>query len=148
MNTIEMITPSSTILFEGRSFKVLGKTIYVSQQAAETPYAKILLEDHYVLVVSPSDGVAYFGKNEGHLVEFDNFPEVANYNGEEYEQVAHDYQVVLHVVFGDPFAVEGEVEYWDYESGERIISTAITSRQKKRADVVAKYVDFDDITIN
>ena len=147
MNTIEMIIPGSKILFDGKTYDVLGKTIYVSQQAPDTPYAKFLLEDHYVLVVSPSDGVAYFGKNEGRVVEFDGFPEVTNYKGQKFEKVAHDYQVVMQIIFGDPFAVEGEVEFWDYESGDSIISTAITSREKKRADVVAEYIDFDDIAI-
>ncbi len=147
MNTIEMIHAESKILFEGREYSVLGKTIYVSQKAADTPYAKILLNNHYVLVISPSDGVAYFGKNKGRLEEFDGFPSVVHYKGLEFEQVAHDYQVVLQIMFGDPFAVEGEVEYWDYESGENIISTAITSREKKRADVVARYIDIESIEI-
>ena len=147
MSIIEKIVEGSKIRIDGRDYSVLGKTMYVTQGSPDMVYAKVLLENHFVLVISPSDEVAYFGKNEGHLNEFDEYPQSVVYNGNEYHQVAHDYQIVMNIVFGDPLLVEGEVEYWDYESNDNIISVAVTSREQIRADVVAHYLNFSDIMI-
>jgi len=147
MSIIEKIVDGCKVRIDSREYGVLGKTMYVTEKCPDVPYAKILLENHYVLVISPSDEVAYFGKNEGRIVEFDGYQTDVSYNGVHYSQVAHDYQIVVSIVFGNPLNVEGEVEYWDYESEDRIISVAVTSREKKRADVVAKYIGLSDIEI-
>lgn len=147
MTILDKITEGCKIQIEGKTYAVLGKTMYVTQDNPDTPYAKMLLENHFVLVISPEDEVAYFGKNEGCVSAFDGFPNQVQYEGEIYEQVAHDYQIVINILFGQPLSVEGEVEYWDYEAGNNIISTAVTSRGKERADVIAHYIKLSDIVV-
>ena len=85
---------------------------------------------------------------EGTLPEFNQYGEKVSYNGKSFEQVNHDYQMVVCIDFGNPLEVEGEVEFWDYENDSDIISVAVVSRSKVRADVVAKYISFDDIVIS
>lgn len=147
MTLLEKIQKDSSIQVHGQVYIVKGKAMYVSVKNPDTEYAKILLNDHNVLVLSPFDNVAYIGKNMGRLHEFDNFPESVCFNGVQYNQVANDYQLVTQLVFGSPLDVEGEVQYWDYEAGDSIISTAITSRKKERADVVGRYISFEEIEI-
>lgn len=147
MFEISEIVEGSYILIDNVEYQVLGKTFYVTEKDAGSIYAKILLNDHNVLVVSPADEIAYFGKNEGRIQEFDGYPKVVIFNGLEYELVNHDYQIVTYIEFGSPLEVEGEVEYWDYEKDNMIISVAVTSRRKIRADVVARYLNFNQISV-
>ena len=100
------------------------------------------------MVISPQDEIAYFGKNEGTISEFNQYGEKVLYNGKSFEQINHDYQIVVEIEFGNPLDVEGEVEFWDYENDSDIISVAVVSRNKERADVLAKYISFDDIVID
>lgn len=147
MFELNKVVEGSNIVIDNLSYKVLGKTFYVTEKDCSETYAKILLNDHNVLVVSLTDGVAYFGKNKGRLVEFDGYPETVNYDGAKYEKVSHDYQIVTKIEFGSPLEVEGEVEYWDYEADDKIISIAVVSRTKERADIVARYLSFDQILV-
>ena len=147
MFELNKVVEGSNIVIDNLSYKVLGKTFYVTEKGCSETYAKILLNNHNVLVVSLTDGVAYFGKNKGRLVEFDGYPETVNYDGAKYEKVSHDYQIVTKIEFGSPLEVEGEVEYWDYEADDKIISIAVVSRTKERADIVARYLSFDQILV-
>lgn len=148
MNILDRITEGCTILIANAKYKVLSKVLYVTQNEPQSVYAKMILEDHNILVVSPQDEIAYFGKNKGTLPEFNQYGEKVSYNGKSFEQVNHDYQIVVGVKFGNPLDVEGEVEFWDYENDSDIISVAVVSRSKVRADVVAKYISFDEIVIS
>jgi len=147
MSLLERITENSTIIYKGKKYKVLGKALYTTQNDPESVYVKMLLEGHHVLVVSPEDKMAYFGKNEGRLASFDSFGASIDFNGKKFEYVNRDYQMVLKIEFGFPLDIEGEVEYWDYEAEDIIVSIAVVSRTKERADVVAEYITFDDIEV-
>lgn len=136
-----------SVIIENNKYNILGMAYYVTQTDTENIYAKILLNDHYVLVVALSDNIAYFGRNFGEIKEFSSFDESIEYGNKKFEQVNSDYQILKNLVFGSPLEVEGEVVFWDYESGNDIISVAIVSRTKERADVVAKYIDIKDIKI-
>lgn len=148
MNILDKITKGCTISIANKKYKVLSKVLYVTQNESQSIYAKMILEEHNILVISPQDEIAYFGKNKGTLPEFSQYGEKVLYNGKSYEQVNHDYQIVVSIEFGNPLDVEGEVEFWDYENDSDIISVAVDSRSKVRADVVAKYISFDDIVIS
>lgn len=148
MNILDRITEGCTISIANAKYKVLSKVLYVTQNEPQSVYAKMILEDHNILVVSPQDEIAYFGKNEGTLPEFNQYGEKVSYNGKSFEQVNHDYQMVVGINFGNPLDVEGEVEFWDYENDSDIISVAVVSRSKERADVVAKYISFEDFVIS
>jgi hypothetical protein len=148
MELLERITDRKTICIKGTQFKVLGKAFYTTQNDTESRYAKILLDNHYVLVISPADEIYYFGKNEGQISAFDSQKISVEYQDKTFKQVNHDYQIVLALEFGSPLEVEGEVEFWDYEADNTIISVAKVSRNNSRADVVAEYISFEDIIIN
>lgn len=148
MSILDRITEGCTISVANEKYKVLSKVLYVTQNEPQSVYAKMILDDHNILVVSPQDEIAYFGKNEGTLPEFNQYGEKVLYNGKSYEQVNHDYQIVVGIKFGNPLDVEGEVEFWDYENDRDIISIAVVSRNKVRADVVARYISIDDIVIS
>lgn len=147
MFDLQLVVEGSVIKYNGKSFDVKGKVLYITEKEPEIKYAKMLLNDHNVLVVSPEDNIAYIGKNYGRLPDFDGFPQNVIFEGKEYEMVNHDYQIVDRIVFGNPVEVEGEVEFWDYEKDDTIISVAVTSREKIRADVVAKYINVDELTV-
>ena len=144
---LETIKENSIISIENKKYKVLGKVFYTTQNDHNSTYAKILLENHNVLVLSPMDNIAYFGKNEGQLQSFDSLDTIIEYNGKLFNQVNHDYQIVLKIEFGSPIEVEGEVEFWDYECDDEIISIAKVSRDNSRADVVAQYISLENIEI-
>ncbi len=148
MNILDKITEGCTILVENEKYKVISKVLYVTQNDPQTVYAKMILEGHNILVISPQDEIAYFGKNEGTLIEFSQYDEKVLYKGKSFVQANHDYQMVVDIEFGNPLDVEGEVEFWDYENDSDIISVAVVSRSKERADVVAKYLSLDDIVID
>lgn len=146
MSTLSKIVEGSTIRYSGQSYRVLGKALYSTRNDPDSTYAKILLEDHCVLVIVP-DEMAYFGVNKGHISEFDSFNDFVVYQGQKLRQVNHDYQVRLSLEFGSPSEVEGNVEFWDYEIDDTIISIAEIEETKERADVVAKYIAFDDFEV-
>lgn len=147
MFELEQIIEGCHIVIDDIEYRVLGKTFYVTEKAPTDTYAKILLDNHNVLVISPSDEIAYFGKNEGHIQEFDSYPETVVYRGVKYKMINHDYQIVSCIEFGSTLEIEGEVEYWDYEMNDMIVSIAVVSRTKKRADVVARYLSLDQISV-
>ena len=147
MNLLDKIVEGKSIKLNGKKYRILGKTYYVTQSDPTTQYAKILLDNHYVFVISPSDNIAYFGKNEGRLPEFDSYANEVKFDGKLYKLANHDYQIVTKIDFGSPLEVEGEVEYWDYEVDDSIISIAVTSRQQVRADVVADYIPLEKVMV-
>lgn len=148
MNILDKITEGCTILINNEKYKVTSKVLYVTQNDSQAVYAKMILEGHNILVISPQDEIAYLGKNEGMLSEFSQYSDKVLYKGKSFEQVNHDYQIVVGIEFGNPLDVEGEVEFWDYENDSDIISVAVVSRSKVRADVVAKYISYNDIVID
>ncbi len=147
MTLLEKINENSILKILEDEYKVLGKTFYVTEKEPDVMYAKILLNNHYVLVISPEDRIIYFGKDVGTIADFSGFNEHVNYDKNLFHQVNHDYQIVVSIEFGSPIKVEGEVEFWDYEYEDNIISVAVNSRTKSRADVIAKYISEDVIEI-
>lgn len=148
MNILDKITEGRTILVENEKYKVISKVLYVTRNDPRAVYAKMILGGHNILLISPQDDIAYFCKNEGMLPEFSQYGEKILYKGKSFEQVNHDYQIVVSIEFGNPLDVEGEVEFWDYENDSDIISVAVVSRSKARADMVAKYISLEDIAID
>lgn len=147
MKLFNKLIEGSSIIFEKKQYKVLGRALYVTKDNPNTIYEKILLSDHNVLVICPEDDVAYFGKNVGQLSEFDSLSNQISFNEKSFKKIGSDYQIVMELLFGSPLDVEGEVEYWDYEYKDEIISIAVVSRTKQRADVIAKYIDLEDIKV-
>ena len=57
---IESIKENSKIQVHGKEYGVLAKVLYVTESETQNWYAKIQLENHYVLVISPYDDYMYF----------------------------------------------------------------------------------------
>lgn len=147
MDLIDKIVEGCSVVVKDKKYQVLGKAFYVSQDEPNSGYAKVLLGDHYVLVLPLDGDEAHAGKDEGKIDAFDSFGSEAIFDGKTYKLVSHDYQIVTKIDFGDPLEVEGEVEYWDYEADNSRVSVAVVSRTKKRADVVAEFIPFGDIRV-
>lgn len=147
---INGIKENSKILIRDSAYEVLAKVIYVTESNQNEWYAKILLSNHKVLVISPFDNYMYFGfVDEPIHCDFPS-PKTIEYNKTLYVKDAEDYQIVKCFEFGDFLMMEGEVAFVDYTSQideSDIISIGLVTRTKKRADVIAKVLTLDDVSI-
>lgn len=146
---IEKIGPESRLVIGGTTFAVLGKSFFVTESNPGSRYAKIFCERHRVLLISPDDGLLYFGQDRGNLGDDLMTRDSFSYEEHLYKRVAADYQIVVEACFGDPLETEGEVHFVDFmdkaETGS--ISLGLVMRTQKRADVVAQRIDIDAIDI-
>jgi hypothetical protein len=85
------------------------------------------------------------GKNGGFLKSFDSLDEEVVFNEILYKKVNHDMQILKEVIFGKD--VEGDVEFWDYEGNDGNIISIAVDELGKHQDVVAKYINLEDIMI-
>lgn len=144
---IESIKENSIIKVKNKEYRVLAKVFYVTQSEAEKWYAKIQLENHYVLVISPYDDFMYFGY-VGNTMQCDfPSPEILEFEGNVYKKDADDYQMVKHFVFGNYLTMEGEVLFSDYSYEDKIISLGLITRTGQRADVYAEVLERSDIEV-
>lgn len=144
---ISKIQKDSVLKISDNEYKVLAKVLYVTETEMDNWYAKIQLEKHHVLVVSPFDDYMYFGY-VGEPVNCDfPTPDKLNIDGNVYVKDADDYQIVKEFVFGNYLNMEGEVRYSDYSCNDDIISLGIVTRTNKRADVYAKVIDLSNVEI-
>lgn len=147
---VNQINYGTVISVDGETHKVQTKTLYYTVTETENWYAKFVFEDHSILVIAPFDDFMYFGRIKNIFGTGHTFEEKITFNGAEFKKDAEDYQIVKQLVFGDPLVAEGEVSYADYVSDENedtIISLAVVSRTKERADVVAHIIGLNDIMI-
>lgn len=146
--TIEKIQQDMPIEICGEKHIVKTKTFYVTETEKNNWYAKFVMEDHSVLVIAPFDDFMYFGRIHNIFGSGDDFNDFIEYDGDKYEKQTEDYQIVKQLVFGDPIIAEGEVHYADYgceNKEELLISLAVVSRTKKRADIIAQVITLDEI---
>jgi hypothetical protein len=146
---IDSIKCNSTIEVCGKKFKVMSKALYVTETESQKWYTKIILDGHWILVIAPFDNFIYFGHIQNVFGDGDLFPDNLKYDNNIFEKVAEDYQIMKEIIFGDPLMVEGEVKFADYECGDggTLISLAVVSRTKERADVIAKILTETDIIV-
>lgn len=144
---VDAIKENSKIRIQGKDYNVLAKVLYVTEKETQKWYAKVQLDNHYVLVISPYDNFMYFGYvGEAMTCDFPS-PETLEFNGNIYQKDADDYQIVKEFVFGDCLTMEGEVQFSDYSYEDKIISLGLITRTAKRADVYAKVVEIGDVEL-
>ena len=144
---IDSVKENSKIRVHGRDYKVLAKVFYVTESETQKWYAKIQLENHYVLVISPYDDYMYFGYvGEAMKCGFPS-PDALEFEGDVYKKDADDYQIVKQFVFGNCLTMEGEVQFSDYSYENKIISLGLITRTGKRADVYAEVIDIEDVEV-
>lgn len=147
---ISNIRENSKIIIDNKAYKVLAKAFYVTQSKPNDIYVKVFFKNHYVLVISPSDNFAYFGKNVGAIGP--NFPTPTKlcHKSKKYRKVIQDYQIPVKLEFGSPVHTEGEVKFIDYENEKDknlIISVGLSMKTNRRADIVAKVLNKKNIII-
>jgi hypothetical protein len=148
---VKAITPSCSLAISGDRFSPVAKVLYVTQSAPLKKYAKIFDARHHVLVISPGDDLAYFGRDAGNLGDDLPTQHRFDFEGQAYERVMEDYQIVVEFEFGDPAATEGEVRFWDYESTSHrgcLISLGLVVKTQSRSDIVARIVTRSDIVVS
>lgn len=144
---IDEIHEDSVLKIKGVKYHVLAKVKYVTETETTNWYAKVQLDNHFVLVIAPYDEYMYFGRvDTPYPCEFPA-PSSIIYNGKTYYKDTEDYQIVKEFVFGDFLSMEGEVRYADFSCGDSLISLGVILRTQKRADVYAEVIDLTDVTI-
>ena len=141
---IEAIKENSKIRVRGKDYNVLAKVLYVTESETQKWYAKIQLENHFVLVISPYDDYMYVG--DAMKCGFPS-PETLEFEGNLYKKDADDYQMVKQFVFGDFLTMEGEVQFSDYSYEDKIISLGLLTRTGKRADVYAEVIALEEVEV-
>ena len=144
---IDKIQKDSILKINNNKYKVLAKVLYVTETETDNWYAKIQLENHHVLVISPFDDYMYFGYVGDEVNCTFPTPDKLNIDNNIYIKDADYYQIVKEFVFGDYLNMEGEVLYSDYSCNDNIISLGIITRTNKRADVFAKVIDLSNVEI-
>lgn len=144
---IEAIKDNTKIRVQGKNYNVLAKVLYVTESETENWYAKIQLENHYVLVISPYDDFMYFGYvGDAMPCDFPS-PATLEFEGNIYKKDADDYQIVKQFVFGNCLTMEGEVQFSDYSCEDKIISLGLITRTGQRADVYAEIIQIGDVEV-
>ena len=144
---INRIHEGSVLEINERKYRVLAKVKYVTESETSNWYAKIQLENHFVLVVAPFDNYMYFGHiGKPYPCDFPA-PNSIEYNGKTYSKDAEDYQIVKEFVFGDFLTMEGEVRYADFSCGDSLISLGAIVRTQERADVYAEVIGLENIIV-
>ena len=144
---IEAIKENSKIRVRGKDYNVLAKVLYVTESETQKWYAKIQLENHFVLVISPYDDYMYFGYVGDAMKCGFPSPETIEFEGNLYKKDADDYQMVKQFVFGDFLTMEGEVQFSDYSYEDKIISLGLLTRTGKRADVYAEVIALEEVEV-
>ena len=144
---IEAIKENSKIRVRGKDYNVLAKVLYVTESKTQKWYAKIQLENHFVLVISPYDDYMYFGYVGDAMKCGFPSPETLEFEGNLYKKDADDYQMVKQFVFGDFLTMEGEVQFSDYSYEDKIISLGLLTRTGKRADVYAEVIALEEVEV-
>lgn len=146
LNELLNLKENQEIVFNDAKYEVLSKTVYVTE-SQDDEYVKYILTAHKILVVIPTDKIAYVGEIVEPFESEMQFSEKLIFDNAEFEKVASDYQLVKRVEFGNVNQVEGEVVWADYLSEakpEVYISCAYVQKTKKRADIVAKIIVVED----
>lgn len=148
-NLIEKIKEGSRLRINGKEYNVLTKSIYSPLSDVNLTYAKFVLSTHKILVVVPYADFLCIGHIENVFGDGKDFPETIAYNGQVFNKLDEDYQIVRHLVFGNPMIAEGEVAYADYsnESSNICISLGLISKDNTRADIIQTILSIDDIQV-
>ena len=144
---IEKIHENSILKIKWNQYRVLAKAKYVTETQTSNRYAKIQLENYFILVIAPFDNYMYFGYvGNTYPCDFPT-PNSISYNGKIFSKDSEDYQIVKEFIFWDFLSMEGEVQYADFSCWNSLISLWIISRTKERSDVYAETINLTDINI-
>lgn len=83
-NLIKKMSLNAKLSVCGEPHIVKTGTLYVTESNTENWYAKFVMEDHSVLVLSPFDNFAYYGRINNVFGEDENFKDTILFNGSKY----------------------------------------------------------------
>ena len=146
MEELHNLQSDDIVRIEGREFKVLGRVGFVTMER-DGYYEKVFMTNDAVLIVS-DDGVE-LGFDKGEIAEFNDLADVVEYAGVTYKLDEKDYQLVKEVFSGDARELEGECWFWNYVADDGgVVSVGKLSFDERRADVVSRAINVDEIIIN
>lgn len=149
-NLIKSIKKDSVIVIDNKQYNVKTKTHYANIKNTELKYTKFVLSDENILVINADRKSIFLGKIVNDFYKGEKFPKQFTYQGKKFKKFEEDYQVVTKIEFGEPCECEGECLWVDYacENDDEIcIDMAYVYRDKKRADILAKWIDIGDIKL-
>lgn len=147
INLVNSIKEGSRVQIGDSIFVPKAKAIYATVSNPESWYAKVLFDQHRVLVVSPHDDYMAYGTIKESLECNVPGPTVLSYDGDNYQKEVDDYQIVLSLDFGNPLEIEGEVLFSDYTSGDKVISIGVIARTGERADMFGSVISIEDVKV-
>ncbi len=147
---IANIKENSKIEINGHTFRIYTKTHYTNVANPNLKYTKFSLSENYILVINPDRKSIFIGQIVEDFDNGENFPEKISYMGKTFSKFEQDYQIVTQIEFGEPSKCEGECLWVDYtcDQDENLcIDMAYVYRDKKRADIYARYIDIQKIKV-
>lgn len=147
MNHLLSIQANNKLTIDNNTYDIISKTSYSLQNDPSAHYLKINLSDSKTLVIIPDDNIAYLGEIIPNLSYQRLNDDELIFNHAKYHKTGAGYQIISKIEFGNPDEVEGECIFEDFESEDgRIISLGIFANGQ-RADIVAQFIQPDDIGV-
>lgn len=139
---------NTKLLIRKKEYICKTKTWYTIKEDENARYIKCELSDDMVLVVMPDDNYICLGK----VIEDLEYKKVSKdeiiYQNKSYFKTGEGNQCILNIEFGNREDVEGSCFFEDYEFEDQVISLGIlTDKNNERADVLAKIIDLEEISI-
>ena len=147
---IENLKQNQLIIIDGDEYRVQTKTFYTNINNCNLNYVKFVLTNHKILVVNPERKSIFLGKIVDDFYEEEYFPESFKWQGKTFKMFEKDIQIVTKIEFGNPRTCEGECVWVDYiceEDPSICVDMAYVYREKKRADILAKWIELENIKV-
>ena len=147
---IDEIKFDSSVVIGDKEYKVLSKTFYSNLNNRQLKYVKFVLNNDKILVVNPERESIFLGEVVDDFYKDEYFPKSFEYEGKTFVEFEKDIQIVNKIEFGEPAECEGECVWVDYvcqEDKTICIDMAYIYRDKKRADILAKWIDIKTIKV-
>lgn len=148
---IASLKQNKLITIENKEYRVQTKTFYTNINNPNLNYVKFILTNHKILVINPGRKSIFLGEIVDDFYKEEYFPESFEWSGKKFKTFEKDIQIVTKIEFGDPRYCEGECVWVDYiceQDPSICIDMAYVYRDKKRADILAKWIEISDIQIN
>lgn len=154
LETILKSPGSLTIELNGVKKTIRAMVRLTTVHFPNTEYIKIRCNDDSFLLLFPSTQEMYYSDHFSTHIETISDDRIGKdqeitYEGKSFVlDNADDYQVVLEVLFGSPFEIEGECAFSDYvptDGSREILSLGWITRTGERADIYCKKIDINTI---
>ena len=146
---IKLPEGSKLRICKGDVITLMSRTKYIVE-SCDSPYYKMVFNDHTILVVSPDDSYMYYGRIVPPIPYDYPTPNSVVLDGTTFISSTRDIQHPIEVEFGTEDFVERDVDFTDYQAENdknKVLSVAIVLKDGSRADVLATVVKGRDIKL-